>query len=120
MRRGLDPYRRIISMLNGQLTHAARGGRGGLSITLRRSNPVVHASREDEADPQGVCCLDDSLGIVVAIILQVEEIHARRNPVEKHFGEGERRAECDRLPVNPLREWVEHAVPPAEKAQVIT
>ena len=64
--------------------------------------------------------LDHRLGVLVALVLEVEEVDARGGAVPEHLGERERRAQRDPVAVEPLRERVEHAIAPAREVEVVT
>src|SRR5262249_53269846 len=64
--------------------------------------------------------LNDRLRVVAAVVLQVEEVHARAGAVEQHLGEREGGAEIDAVAVEPRRVRVEHAVAPRHEVEVVT
>ena len=63
---------------------------------------------------------DHRLGILVAFVLQVEKVDARRRPVQEHLGERERGADVDPIAIEARGEGIEHAVAPLHEVEVIT
>src|SRR2546430_7706056 len=91
----------------------------GLAVAPGRAFPVVHRTREDETDPHPAGRVDHGPGVLVAGIVKVEEVDARRRAVEQHLGEREGGAERDPRAVELLRERIEHPVAPAHEVEVV-
>ncbi len=119
VRRGLHHRGLVVAVRRDQLTGPARRVRDRLPVALGRALPVVHAARQDQADPDHPRGLDHRLGVRVARVLEVEEVHAGRDAALQHLGEGEGGAERDPLTVQPLGKGVEHAIAPAGEVEVV-
>ena len=111
--------RRVVAVGGDQLAHTARRLRRALAVALGRALPVVHRARQHEPDPDGAGGGDHRLRVLVAAVVEVEEVHARRHAVAQHLGEREGGAERDALAVEPLGERIEHAVAPAREVEVV-
>ena len=119
VRRRLDHDGRVTAMRGDQLARAPRGICGRLPVALGSARPVVHRARQDEPDPDRPRGLDHGFGVVVALVLEVEEVDARGGAVPEHLGERERGAERDPAAVEPLGERVEHPLTPAGEVEVV-
>src|SRR5215468_595308 len=63
--------------------------------------------------------LDHRLRVVVALILEVEEVHAGGGAVQEHLREGEGGPEVDALAVEACRVRVEDAIAPRHEVEVV-
>ena len=118
--RGMDERRRVFPVGRDQLPRPPCGVGDRLAVAPGCALPVVHRAREDEADPDPAGSLDHRLGVLVALVLEVEEVDAGRDAVQEHLCKREGGAERDRGAVEPLRERIEHAVAPAHEVEVVT
>ncbi len=69
--------------------------------------------------PSSRAALDYVLGVLVATVVQIEEVDCGRHSGEKCFGECEQRPRVDRVAVELLREGIEHVVPPRIEGPVV-
>ena len=111
---------RIPRVLGDQLAHPARRRPGVLAVARGCALPVVHRARQDQPDARVPRRLDHGLGIGIALIVEVEEVHAGRDAVDQHLGEGEGGAEVDALAVEARRVRIEHALAPRHEVEVVT
>ena len=131
-RRGSSPARRRA----GCAARAARvtvGSPAWASIssrTRRAASPASRGSararrpsRTSRARARGGCRvargLDDRLGVVVAVVLEVEEVDARRGAVAAASRRTRSRAQVDAVAVEAGRVRVEHAVAPGHEVEVV-
>ena len=110
---------RIATILRDQVPGAPRRLGRLFSIPRGRTLPIVHGPGQHEPDADVARGLDHRLGIVVALVLEIEEVHARGDAVEEHLGEGEGRAEIDAAAVETRRVGVEHAIAPGHEVEVV-
>ncbi len=115
----MDVDRVVVAMGRDERFHASARIGDGLAVTLGSPLPVVEGARQHEPDAHAARRLDDGLRVLVAVVVQVEKIHAGGRTVAQHLGESERRAQCDAVAIESLREGIEHAVAPAHEIEVV-
>ena len=111
---------RVLRVPADEIGRALRSFGRLLTIAWGRSLPVIHRARHHQADARVPRGLDHRLGIVVALVLEVEKIHAGGRAVEQHLSKSEGRAEIDAVAVEPCRVRIEHAVAPRHEVEVVT
>src|SRR5262245_54627997 len=103
-----------------QIAYATRRLRRALAIAPGCALPVVHRARQHEPNPDRARGGDHGLGILVAAVVEIEKVNARGHAVAQHLRERERGAESDALAIEPLGEWIEHAVAPTGEVEIVT
>jgi hypothetical protein len=97
--RGLDGDDGILGVSRDQIRRAPRRLVRLFPVAGGRSVPIVHGAREDQPYAYVARGLDHRLGVLVPLVLEVEEVHARGGTVEQHLREGEGRPEVDALAI---------------------
>ena len=118
--RGLDGDDGILRVSRDEI----RGAPGRLvrlfPVAGGRPLPVVHGAREDQPDPHVARGPDDRLGVVVPLVLEIEEVHACGRAVQQHLREGEGGAEVNALAVEARGERVEYPIAPGHEIEVVS
>ena len=105
VRSGLNRHERIVLVRLGELDGSLGRLLRGLSEAggrVRRRVSVVEGAREHEPDAEIARGTDYVLGILVATVVQIEEVDCGRHPRKKCLGECEQRSRVDRVAVELL------------------
>src|SRR5262245_24739880 len=85
------------AILLPELAGERHGVGDALLILLWRALPVVHRPRQHDAHAQILGCTNDSMVVLVATTVYVEEVTDGGDSVADHLGEGKAGALIDRL-----------------------